>query len=176
MLFKKRINTEEVAEQLRLMHASAFSDHALDEDLKSANAVLCGEAHAKATWEYFIFGIFVVTKTMSDALEGKVVLRDEILDRFYENVYFWLQVEGLEGRDHKAFQQHVRERLSQYYAAWQNLAEPGPVYWLGKAVSSNVLGNKPNEAYLLFTIHAWANLRAFADFVKKLLGRYRIPS
>ena len=128
--------------------------------------------------EYFIFGLYVITKTMSDALQGKVALRDEILDRFYDKVYFGMLKSGLEveGWDIITFQENVRERLSQYYAALENPAEPGPVYWLGKAVSSNVLGNTRGKAFLLFTNHVWADLCACSELVRELLRKHRVTS
>jgi len=157
-LFKKKVTAEELGQYLALLHWEICSPETLDRALEQVGVVvrrllpdlpvlhraveqtvnLNDAARDSANTEWFIFGLWVFSERLSHALGGQVALRNDILASFYKAVAEGLVSTGFKRSNLPAFENGVRARSAEYYAAWQNTAGLGPVHWLVKALALNL--------------------------------------
>jgi hypothetical protein len=134
---KRQVSIKEAATLLLLMHGSFFSDKELLTATKLCQITFkSDEEHARALWEWFYFGLYVIVEGIQDNNRGSEDVGMAIARQLFSDCFFHLKQSGLETTELAAKESEIHQRFDRYNA----VVRTGKLERVGLTAAASVLG------------------------------------
>lgn len=136
-LQRKQVSIKDAAAALLLMHGGLFSDKELLRVAKLCQITFKSEhEHARALWEWFSFGLYVIVEGIQDNTRGGETTGLAIAHQLFSECFFHLKQAGLETEELTTKENEIKQTFDRYNA----IVRTGKPERVGMSAAASILG------------------------------------